>query len=144
MNDPSIRNPAYQQLNDQQLSEIDELCDRFDQELVRGLGPRMEKFLADAPMAARNGLLAELLVMELEYRAQQRDEPQIDEYHERFPEQAHVIAGAFSQHAQAGQFLETPEAASRSATEKSRCRNPRTIWTCKASVLPAKPRSVDT
>ncbi|MCB9940269.1 MAG: SUMF1/EgtB/PvdO family nonheme iron enzyme [Planctomycetaceae bacterium] len=118
MNDPSIRNPAYQQLNDQQLSEIDELCDRFDQELVRGLGPRMEKFLADAPMAARNGLLAELLVMELEYRAQQRDEPQIDEYHERFPEQAHVIAGAFSQHAQAGQFLETPEAASRSATEK--------------------------
>ena len=80
MHDPSIRNPAYLALTDQQLSEIDELCDRFDQELVREDGPRIESFLADAPEAARDGLLAELLVMEFEYRTQQRDEPRRDEY----------------------------------------------------------------
>ena len=68
MDDPSIRNPAYRALTDQQLSEIDALCDRFDQELVKGDAPRIETFLADAPETAREGLLAELLAMEVEYR----------------------------------------------------------------------------
>ena len=54
MNDQSLRNPAYLTLTDQQLSEIDALCDRFDQELVNGDGPRIETFIADAPEAARN------------------------------------------------------------------------------------------
>ena len=49
MQDPSIRHPAYLALTDQQLSEIDALCDRFDQELVKGDAPRIEKFLVEAP-----------------------------------------------------------------------------------------------
>jgi WD40 repeat protein/serine/threonine protein kinase len=97
--DPSIRNPAYFALTDQQLSEIDALCDRFDQELVNGDAPRIETFLAETPETAREGLLAELLAMEVEYRTKKGDEPQRDEYLQRFPEQNGVIAGVFARDA---------------------------------------------
>ncbi|MBL8891863.1 MAG: protein kinase [Planctomycetaceae bacterium] len=99
MDNPSFKNPAYQALTDQQLSEIDALCDRFDQELLKGDAPRMENFLTEAPEAVSDGLLAELLAMELEYRAKKGDEPQQDEYIRRFPEQDNVIAGVFARNA---------------------------------------------
>jgi eukaryotic-like serine/threonine-protein kinase len=95
VNDSSLKNPAYLSFTDQQLSEIDELCDRFDRELLNGDAPRMEGFLAKAPVGARDGLLAELLAMELEYRTQQRDQPQPDDYIQRFPQQVSVIEGVF-------------------------------------------------
>ena len=96
MNDPTLRNPVYQSLTDQQLSDLDELCDRFDRELVSGESPRIETFLAEVPDAAREGLLAELLAMKLEFRTRQGEAPKPDEYFERFPEQRGVIAGVFS------------------------------------------------
>ncbi len=117
--DPSIKNPAYQALTNQQLSEIDAVCGRFDQELLNGGSPRIETFMTGVPEAARDGLLAELIAMELEYRAQQRDEPQQDEYIQRFPEQGLVIAGLFARDEQAGQFMETPVDAGSSAVEKT-------------------------
>lgn len=95
MNDPTIRNPAYRSLTDQQLSEIDEFCDRFDQELVTGASPRIESFLAEAPEVAQDGLLVELLAMELEYRIRQSEVPRPDDYILRFPQQGGVIAGFF-------------------------------------------------
>ncbi|MBA4192534.1 MAG: hypothetical protein C0467_31590 [Planctomycetaceae bacterium] len=101
MHDPSIRNPAYLSLSDQQLSEIDELGDRFDRELVKGEASRIETFLAEAPEAARDGLLAELLAMELEYRTRKGDDPRQDEYIRRFPERSGVIAGVFARDATA-------------------------------------------
>ncbi|MCA8996772.1 MAG: protein kinase, partial [Planctomycetaceae bacterium] len=96
MQDPSIRNPAYLTLTTQQLFEIDVLCDRFDQELMDGQGPRMESFLAEAPVAAQDGLLAELLAMELEYRAQQGAAPEPDEYFHRFPQQRSILEAVFA------------------------------------------------
>ncbi len=96
MNDPSLENPAYLSLTDQQLSAIDELCDRFDRELQNGDAPRMEAFLAEAPEGARDGLLAELLAMELEHRTQQGYQPHPDGYFHRFPQQVSVIAGVFA------------------------------------------------
>ena len=99
MHDPSIRNPAYLALTDQQLSEIDALCDRFDQELVKGDAPRIETFLAETQETARQGLLAELLAMEVEHRTKKGDEPQRDEYIRRFPERKGVIAGVFARDA---------------------------------------------
>ena len=99
MSDPFIRNPAYLLLSDQQLSEIDDLGDRFDRELVKGDAPRIETFLAEAPEAAREGLLAELLAMELEYRKRNGDDPRQDEYIRRFPERNGVIAGVFARDA---------------------------------------------
>ena len=99
MSDPFIRNPAYLLLSDQQLSEIDDLGDRFDRELVKGDAPRIETFLAEAPEAAREGLLAELLAMELEYRKRNGDDPRQDESIRRFPERNGVIAGVFARDA---------------------------------------------
>ncbi len=119
MNDPTIGNPAYRSLTNQQLTEIDALCYRFDQELVTGTDPRIEDFLVDAPELAHVGLLAELLAMEVEYRTDQGDVPGQDEYMQRFPEQGHVVASAFARDEQAGQFLETPKAASSSAVEET-------------------------
>jgi len=98
MHDSSITNPAYRSLTDQQLAEIDERCERFDQELVSGRSPRIELFVAEAPEAARDGLLAELLAIELEYRTQQGDEPEPEEYHRRFPQQESTIASVFAGH----------------------------------------------
>lgn len=95
MNARSIRNPAYRSLTDQQLSAIDEQCDRFDQELTKGESPSIETFLAAAPVAAQDGLLAELLAMELEYNARNGREPQQHEYVQRFPGQDRIIADVF-------------------------------------------------
>ncbi len=114
-----MRNSAYRSLNDQQLADIDELCDRFDQELVSGLGPKIEKFLADAPIVAQDGLLTELLVMELEYRVKHMDEPQQEEYTQRFPEQGHVIVSVFARGHHAGQVAEKPSAFRSSADVKN-------------------------
>lgn len=109
MHDPPIRNPAYAALTNQQLSEIDALCDRFDQELVKGDAPRIENFLAEIPEAAREGLLAELLAMEVEHRTKNGNEPDSGEYIQRFPEQQDVILGVFAhdattQHSSNGTF----------------------------------------
>ena len=99
MNDTSIRNPAYLSLTDQQLSEIDALCDRFDQELVNGDAPRIESFLAETAETVRERLLAELLAMEVEHRTKTGDEPQQDDYVQRFPEQKDLIADVFARDA---------------------------------------------
>ncbi len=95
MNDSTMRNPAYLRLTDQQLSEIDGLCDRFDQELVKGQGPLVESFLAEAPAAAHDALLAELLAMECEYRTRQGETPRQEEYVQRFPQRESVIEDVF-------------------------------------------------
>jgi WD40 repeat protein/serine/threonine protein kinase len=99
LDDPAIRNPAYFALTDQQLSEIDALCDRFDQELVKGDAPRIETFLVEAPDAAREELLAELLAMEVEHRTKQGDVPKQEEYRQRFPQQERVIDALFTRDA---------------------------------------------
>ncbi len=96
MNNATIGNSAYQSLSNQQLSQIDEFCDRFDLELVTGDCPRIESFLAEAPEVTHDGLLAELLAMELEYRTRQGESPRQDEYVQRFPQQVGVIAEVFS------------------------------------------------
>ncbi|MEZ6057199.1 MAG: protein kinase [Planctomycetaceae bacterium] len=96
MNDPSLRNSTYQSLTDEQLADIDELCDRFDRELVTGGSPRIESYLAEVSEVAREGLLAELLAMKIEYRTRRGEVPRPDEYVERFPQQRGVIAGVFS------------------------------------------------
>ncbi len=95
MTSATIGNSAYQSMSNQQLSEIDEFCDRFDLGLAKGDGRSIESFLAEAPEVAHDGLLAELLAMELEYRTRQGETPRQDEYVQRFPQQAGVVARVF-------------------------------------------------
>lgn len=70
MVDRPITSPSYQSLTDQQLSEIDAICDRFEQELLKGKCPSFELFLADAPDACRGDLFRELMDMNVEYLVQ--------------------------------------------------------------------------
>lgn len=95
MDNSSLKNPAYEALTNQQLTDFDALCDRFDQDLLKGHAPRIENFLTDAPEAVRDELLAELLAMELEYHYQQSKSPRPDEYLQRFPQQQSLIAAVF-------------------------------------------------
>jgi formylglycine-generating enzyme required for sulfatase activity len=74
---------------------VDEACDRFESALTRGERPRIEDYLGAIPEPDRPGLLAELLLLELEYRRQWGDRPTPDEYRLRFPGQDAVIDGAF-------------------------------------------------
>ena len=87
----SNTSPSYQSLTDQQLSEIDAICDRFEQELVSGKSPRIELFLADAPDACRDGLLKELLDMNVEYLVRQGHAAQHDKHLLRLPNRPGVV-----------------------------------------------------
>ncbi len=98
MHDPSMTNPAYRSLTDRQLAAIDELCERFDHDWVTGLNPRIELFLEMASESDRNGLLSELLAIELEYRARRGDRPRPDEYLSRFPRCERAVTSAFAGH----------------------------------------------
>ncbi len=66
---------------------------------MKGDVPRIETFLVEAPDAAREGLLAELLAMEVEHRTKQGDVPQQEEYLQRFPQQERVIDALFTRDA---------------------------------------------
>jgi WD40 repeat protein/predicted Ser/Thr protein kinase len=68
--------------------QVDQVCDRFEEDWLAGRRPRIEEFLEEAPPAARPALLRELLRLELERRCRAGERPAADEYHARFPEQA--------------------------------------------------------
>lgn len=95
MHDPSIKNPAYEALTNQHIFLIDQLCDRFDRELAGGLGPRIESFLSETTEEARDGLLAELLAIEVEFRLSRGELATADDYQRRFPDHAELIEDAF-------------------------------------------------
>jgi len=70
---------------------LDEICDRFEACLQAEQRPRIEDFLASARESDRPPLLRELLLLDMEYRAKQRDRPTAAEYRERFPDHAELI-----------------------------------------------------
>ncbi len=90
-----MRNSAYTKLSDEQLSDIDALCDQFDRELLDGNGPAIETFLTKVAASAREFLLGELLIMEVEYRAKQGETVTKEEYLERFVRHDSLIEDAF-------------------------------------------------
>ena len=70
------------------LSSIDVLCDRFEDEWLAGHEPKIEEFLALAETAGadHSTLLSELLAVELEYRRKRGETPSVHEYLTRFPD----------------------------------------------------------
>jgi WD40 repeat protein/tRNA A-37 threonylcarbamoyl transferase component Bud32 len=74
---------------------LDQVCDRFEAAWKAGRRPRLERYLRQSPPAAQAELLRELLVLELEYRYENGEEPRWEEYHLRLPEHAEVINTAF-------------------------------------------------
>src|SRR5437868_3711362 len=74
---------------------VDEICDRFEQAWIAGERPRIEAYLSDAPTAEYAALLRELLALDLEYRRSGGESPSLEEYCQRFPEHAEVVAQEF-------------------------------------------------
>jgi membrane protease YdiL (CAAX protease family)/Flp pilus assembly protein TadD len=75
--------------------DIDALCAHFEAQWRAGLRPRLEDSLGLAPEPARPELLRRLLGLELAFRRCQGESPTAEEYLQRFPGHASVIAALF-------------------------------------------------
>jgi serine/threonine protein kinase/formylglycine-generating enzyme required for sulfatase activity len=75
------------------LNRIDISADAFERQLRRAARPRIEDFVSEAPESAREELLKHLLILELEYRTNNDESVDIEDYRRRFPDAGHVIAG---------------------------------------------------
>eukprot|EP00913_Durusdinium_trenchii_P023448 g22026.t1 len=67
------------------LNEIDEICDRFEQQCRAGASPRIEDVLAENAEVDRSRLLRELLLIELELLRDTGEAPTHADYAKRFP-----------------------------------------------------------
>ena len=68
------------------LSELDELCDRFEAAWKAGLPQPIEQFAADLEPDRRLAVARELIQLEIEYRQKAGQSPTPDDYSQRFPE----------------------------------------------------------
>ncbi len=78
------------------LDRIVEIADRFEAAWRRGLRPRIEAFLDNAPPAHRAESLHNLLRIEVEIRRELGESPRADEYAERFPTDRELIDSVIS------------------------------------------------
>ena len=79
------------------LERIDAACDRFELPPgARGRRPAIEEELRGIPRRwAAAGLLRDLLVLELAYRRRAGEQPVIDGYRARFPDDSSAVSEAF-------------------------------------------------
>ncbi|MDG2222699.1 MAG: serine/threonine-protein kinase [Rubripirellula sp.] len=78
------------------LERIDDLCLEFEQKWQINDPPAIESFLDDEfEPSARDALLAELIVLEIDYRRRRGETPTEQEYQERFPAITSAIREAF-------------------------------------------------
>ncbi|MDA9857568.1 serine/threonine protein kinase [Rubripirellula sp.] len=78
------------------LERIDDLCVEFEQKWQTNSPPVIEPFLDDdIEPFARDALLAELIVLEIDYRRRHGETPAEQEYLERFPAVTKIIHDAF-------------------------------------------------
>jgi WD40 repeat protein/serine/threonine protein kinase len=66
-------------------ARVDMTCDRFEAAWQAGQRPRVEDYLGDAPEPGRSALARHLILVDVEYRQKQGEQPQAAEYRARFP-----------------------------------------------------------
>jgi hypothetical protein len=76
------------------LQRVDEICDRFEDAWKAGQRPRIEDYLSDMPEPERSALLRELIALDIAYRRQAEETPELEYYHNRFPEQVELVEAA--------------------------------------------------
>ncbi len=76
---------------------VDQACDRFETAWRAGDWPCIEGYLDAVADRCRVTLLHELIKLELELRVKVGEEPTIDEYRLRFPDQAQAIDAIFAE-----------------------------------------------
>ncbi|MHC4177657.1 MAG: protein kinase domain-containing protein, partial [Planctomycetota bacterium] len=74
---------------------VDGVCLEFEAAWKSGQRPQIEGYLSAIPEAERSALFRELLFLDLEYCNRTSEEPAVQEYHRRFPEQTEVIEEVF-------------------------------------------------
>src|SRR5262249_45662734 len=74
---------------------IDRACDHYEAEWKTGRRPQIEAYLAEAAEHDSPALLRELLLLELEFRTANGEQPTLDEYRARFPGHDTVIDSVF-------------------------------------------------
>lgn len=80
------------------LERIDDLCADFERQWRLNKAPSIESVLGDEmPSLERNALLAELIVLDIDYRQRQGETPTEKEYLDRFPEDATLIKAALKE-----------------------------------------------
>lgn len=82
-------------LNLEQRALLDELCDTFEQSWRKNAPITIESLLSELDVSLRAPLLRELLLLELELRAEQGELPARREYLERFPIERSFVLAAF-------------------------------------------------
>ncbi|RCS54933.1 serine/threonine protein kinase [Bremerella cremea] len=79
------------------MERIDEICASFERQWQANEPPKIESLLtADLSSGERDVLLAELIVLEIDYRRRRSEMPTKQEYLERFPEDASVVNDALA------------------------------------------------
>lgn len=82
------------------LERIDDLCAEFERQWQANQSPTIETMLAgsgDLTSVERDVLLAELVVLEIDYRRRRGDTPSKQEYLDRFPDNATAINDALTE-----------------------------------------------
>jgi WD40 repeat protein/predicted Ser/Thr protein kinase len=97
MNATSVRNHS---LDPTRIgSDVDQLCDRFEESWRAGARPVIEAFLDGTADSQRPVLLRYLLLVELEYRARLGESPERSEYQFRFPDCEKLVGSVFAEFA---------------------------------------------
>ncbi len=73
------------------------VCDAFEDAWRTGGRSRIEDVLGAEPELTRGALFRDLLHIELAYRRKRGESPVAEDYRERFPEHAAVVADLFAQ-----------------------------------------------
>lgn len=91
------------------LERIDDLCAEFERRWQSGQPQAIESTLSDELSEdERELLLSELLVLEIDYRRRNGESPTVEEYLERFPDNAQTIRDAIGYEARKGRQFEPP------------------------------------
>lgn len=68
------------------LNRLDQLCDVFEAEIIKGTSPSIRDFLSRVETSQQESLFFELLAVEIEYRTRKGESPTLQEFQEQFPE----------------------------------------------------------
>src|SRR6266446_6838726 len=93
-NATDLRSDAARQIRATEAS-----CDRFEAAWRDGDTPLLERYLTANNGAALPGLLHDCLAIELGYRRQRGEQPEIADYLTRFPADASVVRSVFAEEA---------------------------------------------
>ena len=79
------------------LERIERVCLQFEAAWKEGHKPRIEDYLGEVQGPERRELLRQLLLLDEDYRRQQADQPTVEEYRARFPDDGELVVDVFGE-----------------------------------------------